>query len=609
MERKESNCAINCNPDYGPGFGSDIVITSDCNTANSCSIQNDGTKSYMCDPTYKSSLFVNSDRPDKENLFAVKDYEVYCINYENLNYVYNTCTYPDVIKEYIQTRDISDLSLQSVSDEKKLIHDLDLIHCNHIGIQLKISKFFLKKPSDFLTDTQIVDAKYDPYLKVWLGEHTVKLLYRASDHGYSAKAFHQLCDDKGPTLVVFKSTRGWIFGGYTTKSWSHTSMESSCFEKSVGKYKDDPDAFIFTLKNPHNTSPALFMKRKEANQAIGCKNKTGPIFGGSQGQDIFIGSDCSVENSCHTQNDGNQSYCCDVSYKCSLFVGTNTPDKSNTFEILDYEVYAFEDYKNRIYSICKYPDIIWSLLQSSTAPEQLMNQFANDVALLHDLDLINCTDNSVKLAVSSYFLSNPSLYLPDSQIVEERCDTILREWLGGKQKWKLIYRASEHEYTSESFHKCCDNKGATVVIIKSTKGWIFGGYTTQSWGGKSMCCESLSCIDVYRNDKVSFIFTLRNPFGTQPMRFLKREESTAVIYCDPTSGPIFGNQNGNDIWIGSNCNKKNSCGIWTDGTKGFECDPLLKRSLFVNSGKANDKNSFAVLDYEVFCVSSSFFSF
>ena len=30
------------------------------------------------------------------------------------------------------------------------------------------------------------------------------MLYRASDNGYSAKCFHQLCDGKGPTVLIVK---------------------------------------------------------------------------------------------------------------------------------------------------------------------------------------------------------------------------------------------------------------------------------------------------------------------------------------------------------------------------------------------------------------------
>ena len=68
--------------------------------------------------------------------------------------------------------------------------------------------------------------------------------------------------------------------------------------------------------------------------------------------------------------------------------------------------------------------------------------------------------------------------------MNQQYDSYLREWLGNDYKWKLIYRASEHGYTGESFHEYCDNvKGPTLVVIKSSGGWIFGGYTIQSWSG------------------------------------------------------------------------------------------------------------------------------
>ena len=65
------------------------------------------------------------------------------------------------------------------------------------------------------------NTDYDDKMREWLGsDYDMKLLYRASEHGYTAKSFHEYCDDKGPTLIIIKSSEGWIFGGYTTQSWS-----------------------------------------------------------------------------------------------------------------------------------------------------------------------------------------------------------------------------------------------------------------------------------------------------------------------------------------------------------------------------------------------------
>ena len=80
MKREESNNAIECDPDYGPIFGNhyrDICINDKCNEMNFCWIGNDGTKGYECHLQYKSSLYVNTNKPDKYNDFSVLDYEVY----------------------------------------------------------------------------------------------------------------------------------------------------------------------------------------------------------------------------------------------------------------------------------------------------------------------------------------------------------------------------------------------------------------------------------------------------------------------------------------------------------------------------------------------------
>ena len=83
-----------------------------------------------------------------------------------------------------------------------------------------VRSFFNPLYSPFLRNTILFGQEYDSYLREWVGDYKWKLLYRASEHEYTAKSFHEYCDDKGPTLIVIKSSGGWIFGGYTTQSWS-----------------------------------------------------------------------------------------------------------------------------------------------------------------------------------------------------------------------------------------------------------------------------------------------------------------------------------------------------------------------------------------------------
>ena len=81
MNRKESGYVIKCYPACGPVFGNcDIYIVDKCNKENNCWIDNDGSKGYECHLQYKSSLFVNTNKPDNTNRFSVLDYEVYTHN-------------------------------------------------------------------------------------------------------------------------------------------------------------------------------------------------------------------------------------------------------------------------------------------------------------------------------------------------------------------------------------------------------------------------------------------------------------------------------------------------------------------------------------------------
>ena len=218
MKRKESGYAIGCHLMDGPNFGFDIVLNNH-DLENSCFINHD-IHTYECHPEYKSSLFVNNAGTDEVNKFSVMDYEVFGIDFENRGNIYKLCKYPDIIWNYIETKDISEESLKQIDDDIELLSDLDVLNCDN-AIRLKISQFCLKNPSEFLPDTQLVSQQYDSKLREWLGnDYKWKLIYRSSEHRNATKSFHKYCDDKGPTLIVIKSSGGWIFGGYTTKSWS-----------------------------------------------------------------------------------------------------------------------------------------------------------------------------------------------------------------------------------------------------------------------------------------------------------------------------------------------------------------------------------------------------
>ena len=80
--KKDNKYAIDCNPSYGPLFGSnydDIGIYDNCNRDKG-GWTNYSKGSYECSSDLKRSLFVNTAGPDEKNYFKVSDYEVFTYN-------------------------------------------------------------------------------------------------------------------------------------------------------------------------------------------------------------------------------------------------------------------------------------------------------------------------------------------------------------------------------------------------------------------------------------------------------------------------------------------------------------------------------------------------
>jgi hypothetical protein len=98
------------------------------------------------------------------------------------------------------------------------------------------------------------------------------LLYRGTRDGFGSKDFHSKCDGHSNTLTMFKAKGSeFIFGGFTSVSW-----ESSAY----GKYKSDPNAFIFSLTNKDNKPFKMKIDPNQHQFATGCNTELGPTFGG-----------------------------------------------------------------------------------------------------------------------------------------------------------------------------------------------------------------------------------------------------------------------------------------------------------------------------------------
>ena len=122
--------------------------------------------------------------------------------------------------------------------------------------------------------------------------------------------------------------------------------------------------------------------------------------------------------------------------------------------------------------------------------EDMITQYIDKVyyqTLIGEMEKIGIiVDADLKRSIKGCFYE--SHFINMSHIIDnQEYDICLQKWIGERRKMKLIYRASEHNYTAESFHKCCDNiEDPVLVIIKTSEGWIFGGYTSSGWNYDSI---------------------------------------------------------------------------------------------------------------------------
>uniref|UniRef100_A0A3Q2D4L6 Interferon-induced protein 44-like n=1 Tax=Cyprinodon variegatus TaxID=28743 RepID=A0A3Q2D4L6_CYPVA len=99
-----------------------------------------------------------------------------------------------------------------------------------------------------------------------LGSVKLKLLYKATVHGFTGAAFHQRCDNQSPTVSVGYNASGYVFGGYTSQPFSQS-----------GQYVNDDQAFLFGFtggklhKYPVTSAP----------HAVKMIGNSGPYFGDS----------------------------------------------------------------------------------------------------------------------------------------------------------------------------------------------------------------------------------------------------------------------------------------------------------------------------------------
>ncbi|GBB96499.1 hypothetical protein RclHR1_02770001 [Rhizophagus clarus] len=135
----------------------------------------------------------------------------------------------------------------------------------------------------------------------------------------------------------------------------------------------------------------------------------------------------------------------------------------------------------------------------------------------------------------------PNLKL-DSITIESKHIPLFSSWIDKKDSsyynkknipydFKLLHRSNKNGFNAQSFHKDCDEKGATIWVAKikdSTQ--LIGGYNPLDWGGN---CGLKTTLD-------SFLFNFTDGKNISNPRSGYVTDMNAAIYCYNNQGPSMG---------------------------------------------------------------------
>ena len=223
------------------------------------------------DKKYKLILFNDEEIKDNEKLPKKIKYllekgkkvENESKNEKNINIhsiIINCINIEQAIKKIKTLKESIENNENTKQFELEFVHEYDLNvlkeSIQKFGTILSHSNLINYKDRSILKDNYLFISG----LKEWNKNVSFELLFKKSRDGNSYKTFHDLCDNKGETLILIKSSEGFIIGGYTPLEWDSNSG-----------WKNDDETFLFSV-----TTKKIF--KKKGKYSIYCGAGVGPWF-------------------------------------------------------------------------------------------------------------------------------------------------------------------------------------------------------------------------------------------------------------------------------------------------------------------------------------------
>jgi hypothetical protein len=102
--------------------------------------------------------------------------------------------------------------------------------------------------------------------------------------------------------------------------------------------------------------------------------------------------------------------------------------------------------------------------------------------------------------------------------------TVLKERMGEKFQLRLLFRASRDGFTNNQFHALCDNQGPLLVLVKTGKDILIGGFSSIPWKNSGNWTVDPKCV----------VFSL-----TRNITYVRHNDKYNVLF-DSGCGPLIG---------------------------------------------------------------------
>ena len=162
--------------------------------------------------------------------------------------------------------------------------------------------------------------------------------------------------------------------------------------------------------------------------------------------------------------------------------------------------------------------------------------------LIHDLLEFHIVPNmKPKTNVAPPRKQNLKFKLGSNLLIKSKHIPLFASWIDKKDsshynkknisyEFKLLYRSSRDGPEPQSFHRNCDNKGATIWVAKiqgSTQ--LIGGYNPLDWNGDNIFKTT--------TDSFLFNFTVGEDISTAKLGYVRNDCKNRAVYCRNDVGP------------------------------------------------------------------------